>query len=375
MSLPIYYLAPDDTPLNGISKYASRLILALKKYAPQFSLTRLNEEEFLRMYSHFPNGSLVMAEMSVGEGKIFQALTEQKKHRPDLRRVITLHDPPRFVTSPAPWLETISSTIIGRAARKLFVDSLGEFYERDMLLSTDTLITLSHAGREVLQRKVARFNLGVSVVYLPHLLPEDVPLSPYRPLRQGTVRVGQFGYINPHKGIDVLLDAAHHLVKRHGLSAVPEFYVYGSASSSRAREYLVAMKRKTEQYALSEKVIFGDGLLDETIPAFLDSLDALVLPYSDIGFISASGVLQWSRSRAVPVVASATRAFRSLIQDKVDGRLIETTSIPAWADALYGIAQRLPEWTQMSSGIAARQAEASWKTIAAELAGILSKAR
>jgi hypothetical protein len=157
MNINITYLAPQLQPLNGISQYATLLLTAMKKYAPQVSFHRVNEMTFEQLYATLPKASVVMAEMGAGEGKVFQALRKQKAHRPDLKRLITIHDPPRFAVEPTPFLEKMACSLPTRVIRRIFLDKLGWIIERQMVQPTDVVLCLTPRGKKVLEEKFKRF--------------------------------------------------------------------------------------------------------------------------------------------------------------------------------------------------------------------------
>ncbi len=369
MSIDVTYLAPAPNPLNGISHYATLLTSALNKYAPELRLHRVDEDTFESLYPTLPKNALVMAEMSLGEGAIFRALHRQRLRRPDLKRVMTIHDSPRFAVETTTTLAKMSGSWMGRAARRLFLDRLDWMIERQMVLSTDVLICLTPLGKELLEEKIKRtFLVRPRVEYMPHLLYLDPPETAQLNLNQ-LPRVGHFGYVNPHKGLHVLIDAANRL--KISSEKCPTIIIYGEPITARGDAYFRDIVQRVSGYGLSDIVRFEGYLPTEKIPTFLASLDALALPYSELGFVSASGVLQWSRSIGVPVLAGKTRAFASLVQDGVDGRVIPTSDIEAWKTALNRIAERSDEWKTLRQGVTRTRRAAEWKSVADRLSVLL----
>ncbi len=367
--MEIIYLTPKLHPLNGISQYASLLCSAMKKYAPEFVFRRVDDVEFEQCYRSLPKHSIIMAEMSVGEGKIFQALRRQKKQRPDLRRLITIHDPPRFAVEMTPLLEKMSAFTLTRALRRLFLDALDWTIERDMIQQCDIFVTLTPLGKQVLEEKFKRFFPFLpQVFYVPHLLYLDPPECAPAPT-SSVPTLGYFGYINPHKGLHILIEAAYRLKKEN--KPCPRLIIYGESITRRGSLYLQRVQGLVQKYALTDSVQFRGYLDEPEIMAFLRSVDALAMPYSDLGFVSASGVLQWARSVGIPVLASKTRAFASLIADGVEGRIIPTHDIVGWAEAMHSIVLEHETWQRFRSGVIMQRADAEWKSVATRLSHIL----
>lgn len=369
--MEVTYLAPKPNPLNGISQYATLLMTAMNKYAPEIRFRRVDETEFERCYHALPKGSIVMAEMSVGEGKIFQALWRQKKRRPDLKRLITIHDPPRFAVETTPLLEKMSRATFTRALRRAFLDALDWTIEREMTQPSDVFLALTPLGKCSLEEKFERFfPFAPKVFYVPHLLYLDPPdCAPAPESREPTL--GCFGYINPHKGLHILIEAAHRLKREK--KACPRLVIYGEPITSKGKAYFQRVQKLAQNDALAERVQFRGYLPESEIAAFLRSVDALAMPYSDLGFFSASGVLQWARSVGVPVLASKTRALASLIADGVEGKVIQSGDSAAWAEAMHSIAVEREMWQRFRNGVVARRADAEWKSVAAGLASILQE--
>ncbi|MCS7012512.1 MAG: glycosyltransferase [Chloroherpetonaceae bacterium] len=369
--MKVFYLAPKPHPLNGISQYASLLMSAIKKYAPHIAFHRLDEQEFMQCYADLPKGSVVMAEMSVGEGKVFQALWQQKRHRPDLRRVITIHDPPRFAVEMTPLLERMSATTLMRALRRAFLDTLGWVVERQVTMPHDIFLCLTQLGKQVLEQKFRQyFPFVPKVFYVPHLLYLDPPECVPEP-ESLVPTLGYFGYINPHKGLHILIEAVRRLKAER--KSCPQLIIYGEPITLKGCRYYARLRAQVAKYRLEEIVQLRGYLPEHQIAAFLRTVDVLAMPYLDLGFVSASGVLQWARSVGVPVLASQTPALRALIADGVEGKLIPTYNIAKWAEAIHSVATERKMWWAFRSGVVHRRTEAEWKTVAMKLSAILQE--
>jgi glycosyltransferase involved in cell wall biosynthesis len=236
------------------------------------------------------------------------------------------------------------------------------------LLPDDEFVCLTEVGSEALTTHLKKLKFPkVRVHTIPHLLYLDEPIAPRLKTTAAPAKIGFFGFINPNKGLSLLIDAAIHLAKTDGKKSVPEILVRGRAAPN-AEKYLEAQKIKTRQAELSDQIHFGDFLSDAELPTFLRSIDALALPYRESPVISASGVLQWARTFGVPVAASQTKAFSALILHQVDGWLLPQNDALAWSMMLGKIAAEPLLLQELSKGMLKRQSEATWKSVAALVA-------
>jgi glycosyltransferase involved in cell wall biosynthesis len=152
---------------------------------------------------------------------------------------------------------------------------------------------------------------------------------------------------------------------------MPTLVLYGEPITAKGSAYLKRMYRLVHKYRLEDKVQFKGYISNEDLPAFLRSIDALAIPYLDLGFASASGVLQWARSFGVPVLASQTPTLSSLIADGIEGRVISTSNIHEWAEAISSIATQRKKWNTFREGMVSRRTEAEWKSVVQRLVEIL----
>ncbi|MCS6989837.1 MAG: glycosyltransferase [Chloroherpetonaceae bacterium] len=362
--VPFIHLAPKDRARTGIASYADVLHQALSKYAPSLDLTRVDASEFLARLPAFPKGAIVWAELGVNEGEIFRALRVQKRLRPDFKRFITIHDSPRFAHSPFRILETFGASLPLRAARRAFNLAFEPLILRQTLQADDEFVCLTSVGRDALERRLRQsLRRAFKTHFIPHLLYLDEPL-PVREKKQSDVaRIGFFGFITPNKGLGLLIDAAILLKNSNKKTHIPFIAIRGKATPQYL-DYLNAQRAKVAEADLSDRISFGDFLPDEALPQFFSEIDFLALPYDAPPVIAASGVLQWARTYGVPVIASETPAFASLIESGKDGILIPQGDATAWAKTLESIATRNIAGDSFSEGIKARQAEATWKKVA-----------
>lgn len=369
--LPFIHLAPKDALRTGIASYADTLHAALSKYAPSLSLIRVDASEFLRDLSCFPKRAVVWAELGVNEGETFRALRHQKRLRPDFKRFITIHDSPRFVHSPFERLENFGTSLWRRASRRAFNLAFEPLVLRAALQQDDEFICLTTLGCTMLQERLSRLLWRRTTVhFLPHVLYCDEPFAK-RPQRlHKPARLGFFGFITPNKGLHLLIDAAVSLKQAQREAQIPHLFIRGRASDSHAA-YLDAQKKKVQQAELTNFFHFGDFVPDQELPTFLNEIDFLALPYDAPPVIAASGVLQWARTYSVPVVASATPAFSSLIVHNRDGILIPSAEFATWEDFYIALSTQRVVIDRFASGVKARQKESSWQSVSEKVRRIV----
>jgi len=369
--IPFIHLAPKDTSRTGIASYADTLHAALTKYAPSLSLMRVDAGEFLARLSQFPKGSIVWAELGVNEGEIFRALRFQKHIRPDFKRFITIHDSPRFVHSPFKFLEEFGKSFPLRAFRRAFNLAFEPLLLRQVLQPNDTFLCLTTIGRDALRDRLHRLlRRNFPVHFLPHVLYLDEPLPERRKQFSMPPQIGFFGFITPNKGLHLLIEAALLLLNSNKKTYIPNLIIRGRASAQ-YQAYLESQKEKVARAGLTEHITFGDFLADEEVPRFLSEIDFLALPYDTPPVIAASGILQWARTYGVPVVASATPAFQSLITHTHDGILIANNTPTEWATFFETLSTQKMTGDRFAQGIQEKQKEASWKSVARQVSALI----
>ncbi len=334
---------------------------------------RVDAGEFIRCLTSFPPHAIVWAELGVNEGETFRALRLQKQLRPDFKRFITIHDAPRFVHSPFAWLERFGTSFWRRAFRRAFNLTFERFILQQALQTEDEFLCLTSIGRDQLDERLQRLlRCRTTVHFLAHVLYLDDPLPERASAPHAPLRLGFFGFITPNKGLHLLIDAATSLNEKQQDEHIPNIQIRGRATEPYLN-YLNTQQQKVQQSKLTHKIYFGDFLPDEDLPTFLNAMDFLALPYDAPPVIAASGVLQWARTYGVPVVASATPAFSSLITHMRDGVLIPSKEFPTWEDFFVALSTQKITPDLFTDGIKARQADASWKHIAEQVLNIISR--
>jgi len=244
---------------------------------------------------------------------------------------------------------------------------------RHALQPNDTFICLTTVGRDALQHRLQRLlRRNFQVLVLPHLLYLDEPLPKRRKHFSAPLQIGFFGFITPNKGLHLLIDAALLLLNSNKKTYIPRLIIRG-CTSAQYQPYLESQREKVVRAGLTEHITFGDFLADDEIPRFLGEIDFLALPYDTPPVIAASGILQWARTYGVPVVASATPAFQSLITHNHDGILIPNNTPAEWATFFERLSTQQINSDALSQGIQEKQHEASWKSVSTKVMSIIQE--
>ena len=165
-------------------------------------------------------------------------------------------------------------------------------------------------------------------------------------------RTGYVGrLLHPHKGLDVLLDAAE---------ADPRLHV----AIAGAGPYEGELRRRAATPALAGRVTFHGHLAGDELTAFYRSLDVLAVPsVAAPGWLEQFGrVAVEAMAAGVPVVASDSGALRDVVGGA--GVLVPPGDAPALAAALTAVALDPEHAARLRAAGLARAAEYTWPAIA-----------
>jgi glycosyltransferase involved in cell wall biosynthesis/GT2 family glycosyltransferase len=165
-------------------------------------------------------------------------------------------------------------------------------------------------------------------------------------------RTGYVGrLLHPHKGLDVLLDAAE---------ADPRLHV----AIAGAGPYEGELRRRAATPALAGRVTFHGHLAGDELTAFYRGLDVLAVPsVAAPGWLEQFGrVAVEAMAAGVPVVASDSGALRDVVGGA--GVLVPPGDAAALAAALASVALDPARAAELRAAGLARAAEYTWEAIA-----------
>jgi glycosyltransferase involved in cell wall biosynthesis len=166
------------------------------------------------------------------------------------------------------------------------------------------------------------------VAVIPHGCPTWFPP---RKGRRGRV-VGTFGFLEPHKGLARLLDAAAAL-------GDVELLLFGSTRAAWADEWLAGLDLPVSVRRVAE---FLDE--DEIARRLAAEADVLVFPYEQPRFAAVSGAVRIGLATGVPVLTTPTTWFSDLLDvtlqtDDLAGGIARLLDDTALRDELSGAAR------------------------------------
>jgi glycosyltransferase involved in cell wall biosynthesis len=241
------------------------------------------------------------------------------------------------------------------------------------------LVSLAHASEALRQvskiivheqhdvERLAEFGIAHNVVHIPHAA---MPFKGVRSTREYTpgdeLRIGTFGFLLPHKGIEVSLSALHSLNYRGTNASLKALCsLHPDPSSTATHDRVVEM---IERWNLSPHVSLDTGYKTvEEIHTELSDVDVLVLPYSQTEE-SASGVLAMLMGVGKPIIATDLDIF--------SGARDALLPIPAPAQsedlttALLELAKNPDRMAQLGSRAQQRALDISWGAIGRQTAGL-----
>ncbi len=132
-----------------------------------------------------------------------------------------------------------------------------------------------------------------------------------------------FGYVRDYKGLDVLLDAMPHILKRMEVTllVVGEFY-------SNEEKY----RRQAKQLGIEDRVVFhSDYVPNENVAMFFSAADALTLPYKSA---TQSGIIQIAFNFHRPIIVTDVGGLGEVVPDGKAGYVVPPNDPSAFADAV-----------------------------------------
>ncbi|OFW70054.1 MAG: hypothetical protein A2V52_04425 [Actinobacteria bacterium RBG_19FT_COMBO_54_7] len=182
------------------------------------------------------------------------------------------------------------------------------------------------------------------------IIPNGVDTSEYSPdgqalpgLDPGRFHLLFIGRPEPRKGLDVLLDAFPEIHKNH-----PE-----------ARLLIAGVENPIRKM---EGVIWLGRLSDEQVPMAYRSARLLISPA--LGSESFGIILIEAMASGVPVVASSIPGYRAVVDDCVQGRLVQAGDSDDLAAAVIALIEHEDTLREMSEAALQKSREYSWQKLA-----------
>ena len=143
-----------------------------------------------------------------------------------------------------------------------------------------------------------------------------------------------FGLVRPGKGVDYAIKAMLDILSKFPsavLMIVGASHPYlGSGNCS----YLDEMKELVHKLKLEKSVLFVSKFVpDQELPVYFIAADVIVLPYTELDILGASGALASLKSFEKPIIATRIRRFIGDINDGENGILIQPSDSTSLATA------------------------------------------
>jgi glycosyltransferase involved in cell wall biosynthesis len=203
--------------------------------------------------------------------------------------------------------------------------------ERFLSLFTDKIVCVSQAVRRfvvevegISEKKTSLIYNGVGEPSLFEVDSDDHVTRKFLGLEEKDIVVVAVASLTPHKGHQVLIDAARVVLKRHGNV---RFLIVGDGPlRNRLESY-------TKEMGLSAKVVFAGQRKD--IAPFLKLADLFVLPSTEregLGIALIEAMVE-----GLPVIGTRLGGIPEVIEDNVNGLLVAPGSPHELAAALEGL--------------------------------------
>lgn len=205
---------------------------------------------------------------------------------------------------------------------------------------------------------------------LPHGVGPPAPPTPIRSLPLGAAPVlGSHGFLLPHKGIPLLIEAAASLRRRWPLLTL-RLMTAEYPSPESARE-LATCRALAEKLGMAGAIEWKtDFLPRERLCEALRGCDLVALAYGDSAE-SASGALRTALAAGVPVAARASAVFADA--EEAIARL-DATEPAAMAEQLALLLADAERRRELTRRAALWMAEHGWPVIGARMAGLAAQA-
>ncbi|MBU4349102.1 glycosyltransferase family 4 protein [bacterium] len=345
--MKILYVAPYPPLKSGVADYAYHFKKAMEQNLDiQMDLLDIFQNENIYTLRKFlslgkkvkllniESYDLAHFEIGNGQNREFYILCFIQKLFPNLKTIVTLHDPPQVLTAPMKFIGLENKVRIIRGVRKIFDIVVGRYWTMRVLKKVDIIITLTEKGREEI---IKNFDMNQSKVKLiPHLTYiSSSELSDPVIYKDKIEKIIFFGYFGSKKGIDILVKAFVLLLKSSVRYNKIKIYIAGGLPvNSKADRFYKYITRLIEQANIKDNVIFTGWIPENEKEQLLKEADIVVLPYRKQATFGASGALIQAISYGIPVIISNTKSFYSEVEDGKIGLLFEDGNVKMLADKI-----------------------------------------
>lgn len=164
--------------------------------------------------------------------------------------------------------------------------------------------------REVMEKLSHQFPQSSSKLKLiPHGMHVHAQKTPEKTklpsLLKGKKVVGIFGFISPHKQVEVFLETLSRLPAEFG------GVIAGAVQDEHHSEYLASLQQKTRELGLEDRVVWTGFVSEKEMGTVFSWMDFVVFPYKSV---TESGALHLAAAHHRVILASRLNAFEEIEQ-------------------------------------------------------------
>ena len=249
----------------------------------------------------------------------------------------------------------IPYVVWGQGSDVYLRDWFNKLGAKTILKNADSVIALTKNMKEVIQ---AIFYREIAVV------PNGIDIEDYwdgtgeQERETISKRILFVGRLDPVKGVHYLLRAMQIVCK-----VLPDakLILVGDGEDRENLEYL------TNSLGIRESVNFAGRIPHEKIPDYLDQADIFVLPSLSEGLPI---VILEAMACGLPIVATRVGGIPDIIEEDVNGYLVESRDFQGLADKIIFLLENQPLKHRISKNNRIKVQEYDWKNVIKQLEGI-----
>lgn len=177
-----------------------------------------------------------------------------------------------------------------------------------------------------------------------------------------------FGRIDPHKGLDMALEALALMQTGTGSTVAPGLVIAGNDERGSLDDYI----RLVGELGLEDRVkLFPGHIPVIDIQLYFRAADAVVMPYRES---STSGIAHLAMGFGLPVVATRVGGLSEVIEDGATGILVPPEDAKALAVAMEQIAGDDDTRLRLADGWSSASKGYSWERIAGQTMSVYESA-